>query len=312
MIIGIGFANCTQAELSADPQDGKGANGTLNILGVSLNSGAETRANEPDRTLSDGNDRIGIFLQADDANGYAAADNRPYTYATPFWQTEEQLLLNAQTARLSAYYPYSKSNTSNPVLLRSQLYATAQDLCYVPFDATSGTSSVSLRLLHAYSRIKFNLIRDESLTTVGVISRLTVTGTGIRSVAQLNLFTPDDGGNGNITDLPEVVPGVDLDLSGWPDAERTIATTGDQITVDGLFIPGTLTGDIGLTVFIDGVQKTGRVAATALCGTDGKLTAGKVYEVNLNVKEDKELEFDGIKVVSGWDDYGGSIGGETH
>ena len=310
----IGIASCTQGELSADLQGGEGTDGALNILGASLNTGAATRANESDRTLGLADDRIGIFLQADDANSYAAIDNRLYTYATPFWQTEEQLLLNTEAAQLSAYYPYSAAYPSNPVLLRSQLYSTSADLCYTPFAASSSASLVTLRLKHAYSRMKFTLKRDASLTTAGVISRLTITGTGIRSVAQLDLFTANDGSNGNITDLPEVVAGVDLDLSAWLEDDRTISSTGAQITVDGLFIPGALTGDIGLTIAIDGVQKTGRVAATALCGSSGKLTAGKVYEVNLSVKEEKALEFNSIKVVSGWDDFnsGTAVEGDTH
>lgn len=311
VVAGILFTACAQGEFSADPDNGKGSDGTLNITGVSLNAGTETRATEPDRTLNGAADRIGIFLKADDANGYAAVNNRLYTYATPFWQTDDQLLLNKTSARLSAYYPYSESGASNPVLLRSQLYAAAQDLCYAPFDASSVTASVSLRLVHAYSRIKFNLARDASLTTAGVVSRLTVTGTGIRSVAQLDLFDATDAA---ITDLPEVVPGVDFDLSGWADDARTLPGTGAPLTVDGLFVPGTLTGEISLTVIVDDVEKKGRVAATALCGASGQLLAGKIYEVNLTVKEEKALVIDGIKVTSGWDDFNGGtpVEGETH
>lgn len=300
------LASCTQADLSADRESGKDINGALSITGVRLNRGVETRSDEPDRTLNGATDRIGVFQKADAANNYAAVNNRLYTFATPFWQTEEQLLLNKTSARLSAYYPYSEGRTSNPVLLRSQLFETAQDLCYAPFDASSGTSSVSLRLVHAYSRIKFNLTRDASLTTAGVVSRLTVTGTDIRSVAQLDLFDATDAA---ITDLPEVVPGVDFDLSGWVADAKKI-----PLVVDGLFVPGNLTGEISLTVIVDDVEKKGRVTATALCGVSGQLLAGKIYEVNLTVKEEKALVIDGIKVTSGWDDFNGGtpIEGDTH
>lgn len=306
VVIGIFFTACAQGEFPANQPDGTETNGALNILGVSLNTGVETRTAEPDRTLNGATDRIGVFRKADDANNYTAVNNRLYTYATPFWQTTEQLLLNRTPVRLSAYYPYSEDRTSNPVLLRSQLFETAQDLCYAPFDASSGTSSVSLRLVHAYSRIKFNFTRDASLTTAGIVSRLTVTGIGIRSVAQLDLFDATDAA---ITDLPEVVPGVDFDLSGWAADAKKI-----PLVVDGLFVPGTLTGEISLTVIVDDVEKKGRVTATALCGASGQLLAGKIYEVNLTVKEEKALAIDGIKVTSGWDDFNGGtpVEGDTH
>lgn len=306
VVAGILFTACTQGEFSANPDHGKGTNEALNITGVRLNRGVETRADELDRTLDGATDRIGIFLKADPANGYAAIDNHLYTYAAPFWQTEEQLLLNKIPARLSAYYPYSEGSASNPVLLRSQLFGTAQDLCYAPFGASSGTSSVALRLAHAYSRIKFGFARDPSLTTEGIVNRLTVTGTGIRSVAQLDLFTAGDAA---ITGLPEVVPGVDLDLSAWTESTRTI-----PMTVDGLFIPGALSGKLELRISVDGREKTGYVAATALCGVAGTLLAGKVYEVKLTVKEEKELVISSVKVTSGWDDHnsGTPVEGETN
>ncbi|MEB3373944.1 hypothetical protein SFC43_13855 [Bacteroides sp. CR5/BHMF/2] len=46
-----------------------------------------------------------MFLKEDAANGYAALSNLKFSYATPFWQTDEQILLGEQPAELAAYYP---------------------------------------------------------------------------------------------------------------------------------------------------------------------------------------------------------------
>ena len=308
LILTVVLGSCTQAELPGDLQGGDsgGKPVPLCISSVSLDTGIETRATDPDHTLTGVNGRIGVFLKADPANSYTAVNNRLYTYGTPFWQTQEEpLLLGEVPARLAACYPYD-SDRNNPILLCSQLFNTSQDLCYFPFDAGSNTPAPSLKLTHAYARIKFNFRADASFTGNGVTTRLAVVGTGVRSVAMLDLFT---AGASAVTGIPGVTPGVDLSLSGY-----SFPGANQPFTIDGLFIPGTLAGDIFLTVTMDGKGKEGYLSATALCGASGVLHAGKVYEVNLTVKDEVPLQIDGIKITSGWDDFnnGTPIEGNTH
>lgn len=258
----------------------------LRVAGATAGSGIgiQTRADADDtrQVLKSGS--IGIFLQEDAANGYAALTNLKFSYDTPFWQTDEQILLGEQNATLAAYYPYSVGRV-NPVMLRSQRYSAGEDLHYVNFEANSGVSAVTLNLSRIYSRIVFNFTADASYTGAGKVTAIHFSGDGIAPVAMLDMFDLTVSGvvGGSVRDILEPFTGLHVaEVTGFTTEFK--ATDAEKKKADCLMIPATLTGNITFTITVDGFKMEGTVSPEQLCGAGGILMEGVKYEVNINVK----------------------------
>lgn len=255
----------------------------LRVSGATAGNGGldiQTRADATRKELTTGSS-IGIFLKEDAANGYSALNNLLFTYGTPFWQTEEQILLGDAPAELAAYYPYSAGRV-NPVLLRSQRYSTGEDLHYINFKANNEVAGVTLDLSRVYSLIVFNFQAHPSYTGAGKVTAIHFDGDGIIPVAMLDMLDLSvQNVGGSVRDILDPFTGLHVaEISGF--TTQFDATTPD--TADCLMIPARLTGEITFTAIVDGIVMTGTVTAEQLCGVGGILMEGVKYEVNITVK----------------------------
>lgn len=289
IVLLLSLVSCSQTEPVTSREGADAAHRVpLRVAGASSgSSGIQTRADDR-KTLTEGH--IGVFLKADAANGYSPVDNRQFAYATPFWQSEEQILLGAPPATLAAYYPYA-SGKSNPVLLRSQKFSDAEDLCYTGFQANKDVSFVTLDLERVYSRIVFNF----SAGYVGIVQSVRLEGDGIIPVAFFDMFDMDK--DKTIRDILDPFTGIygamipDINSEFKPDAPGK---------ADCLMIPYQLHGNLVFTVDIDGSEMSGKVPVKDLCGETGILREGVKYEVNVTVQKGF-LQVSSIRIL-GWDE----------
>lgn len=252
--------------------------------------GVQTRANPAITTGS-----IGLFRKEDAANGYEAIDNQQFTYAAPFWQTDNQILLGYSPAVIAAYYPYT-AGTANPLLLNSQKYSDeAGNLCYVNLTASKNDSHLTLNLERVYTRLVFTL-KGSGYPGDGKVSALRLSGAGIVSVATLDLLERSvfaDATNYGVYNVRR--PLLDFEEVEIKAETQFTATVNGKI--DLLLVPTKLMDDVTFTLTVDGITLSGKVSATALCGNaDGILREGVQYEVNLTVKPVK-LEVASISIM---------------
>lgn len=268
----------------------------LQVAGASTGTGIGVQTRAGGRTeLTSGS--IGMFMKADAAAGYTALDNQCFTYAAPFWQADEQILLGTPTATLAACYPYAPGRV-NPVILRSRQYSAAGDFHYVNFRADKLTSVIRLDLSRVYSRIVFNFKANAHYTGAGKVTAIRLEGNGIVPVATLDMLDPSVNDPGkSVRDVLVPATGRDVVEIDGLTTQFTAAAAG---AADCLMIPRQLQGDINLTITVDGGKMTGKVTATQLCGTSGTLTEGVKYEVNITVNQLKGLEIGTIKTTD-WD-----------
>lgn len=268
------LVSCSQTE-DLPSAGGAGAErAALRVAGASSVGGGVVLTRADDRkTLTEGS--IGVFLKADAGAGYDAVSNLLFTYGTPLWQTDEQILLGAAPATLAAYYPYAAGKT-NPLLMRSQKFSDAEDLCYTDFRASKDAPTVKLDLNRIYSRIVFNF----TVSYPSTLQSLKMQGEGVIPVAFLDMFelTADK----SVRDLLDPFTGVygieikDIGLS---------CTSAAKGVVDCLMIPYKLDGDFSFTVKLNGEPMTGTVAATDLVGADSILREGVKYVINVTIEK---------------------------
>lgn len=255
----------------------------LRISGATTGNGigVQTRA-DANQELAPGAE-IGLFLKADAPNGYDAIANQKFTYDTPYWQTEEQILLGDAPAVIAAYYPYT-AEVANPMLLSSRKYSDeAGDLCYVNLTANNTNAHLKLNLERIYTRIVFTL-NGSGYPGDGKVSALRLSGTGITPVATLDLLERSvfaDAGNYGVYNVRKPL----LDFEEVEIKAETQFSNAASGEVDCLLVPTKLTGNVTFTLTVDGITLSGKVAAASLCGNaDGILREGVRYEVNLTVK----------------------------
>lgn len=272
---------CSDDGLPTRPGTQGGERVPLRIAGATSGNGIgiQTRGGDERTELTSGS--IGMFLKEDAANGYAALSNLKFSYATPFWQTDEQILLGEQPAELAAYYPYS-AGIANPVLLRSQRYSAGEDLHYVNFRASSGVSDVTLNLARVYSCIVFHFKGDAAYTGEGYVTAIHFDGNGIIPAAMLDMLDLSvQNIGGSVRDILDPFTGLHVaEISGF--TTQFTPTTPDK--AECLMIPTRLAGDITFTVTVDGMEMTGKVTAEQLCGAGGILMEGVKYEINVTIK----------------------------
>lgn len=266
--------SCSQAE-DIPSAGGAGAERVaLRVAGASGAGGGVVLTRADDRaTLVEGS--IGVFLKADAGGGYDAVNNLLFTYGTPFWQSEGQILLGSSMATLAAYYPYA-SEKSNPLLLRSQKFSDAEDLCYTDFQANKDVPSVKLDLNRIYSRIVFNF----TASYPGNIRSVKMQGDGVVPVAFLDMFQLTTGKT--VRELLDPFTGTyGVEVKGI-NSDFTADTNG---IADCLMIPYRLQGDFSFTVNVNGAEMSGKVPAADLCGPDCILYEGVKYEINVTIQK---------------------------
>lgn len=254
----------------------------LRVAGATAGNGIGVQTRADSRTeLTSGS--IGMFLKEDAAHGYAALTNLRFTYGTPFWHTDEQILLGDVPAALAAYYPYNAGRV-NPVMLHCQRYSAGEDLHYVNFRANNEVSNVTLNLSRIYSRIVFNFKDDAAYMGAGYVTAIHFDGAGITPVAMLDMLDLSvQNIGGSVRDILDPFTGLHVaEISGF-DTQFTSADPAKK-TADCLMIPYQLKGDITFTAVVDGVPMEGMVTAEQLCGTGGILMEGVKYEINITVK----------------------------
>lgn len=300
MALLLALFSCSDDGMPRHSGDTEGQRVPLRVAGATAGNGigVQTRAAADRDTLRTGS--IGIFLKEDAANGYSALTNLRFDYATPFWQTDEQILLGEKNATLAAYYPYAAGRV-NPVMVRCQRYSVDEDLHYVNFEANSEVSDVTLNLSRVYSRIVFTFKGDPAYTGAGYVTSIHFDGKGIVPVAMLDMLDLSVTGivGGSVRDILDPVTGLHVaEINGF----TTHFTQAAPDTADCLMIPGELSGDITFSVMVDGSEMIGSVTAEQLCGPGGILTEGVKYEITITVKP-MRLEVGGISKTE-WEQAG--------
>lgn len=290
------LSSCVDDGLPAPPDNTDTAQVPLRVAGASTGMGVGVHTRSENRTTLTGGS-IGIFRKADVPAGYTALGNLLFTYDTPFWKTDEQILLGDPVATMAAYYPYAAGQV-NPVALHSQRYVADKEFYYINFPANKTTSVIRLDLSRVYSRIVFNFKANAGYVGAGKVTAIRLDGNGIVPVATLDMLDASvhDPGK-SVRDA--LVPTTGLDVAEI-DGLTTQFTATVAGTADCLMIPRELQGDITLTATVDGRKMTGKVTAAQLCGTTGILAEGVKYEVNITVNQFTGLQIGTIKTTD-WD-----------
>lgn len=253
----------------------------LQVAGASTGNGLEVETRAAGRTeLTSGS--IGLFRKADAANGYKAIANQAFSYATPFWSTDRQILLGEANASLAAYYPYGEEKTT-PMLLNSQCYSADEDLHYVNFRANKAVSSVTLNLSRIYACLAcefFTPVGTQAYKGEGKVTAIGLEGEGIVPVATLDLFAQNTSGTGLRLLVDPFAGAYGVRMSGF----TTQFSAGSPGMAECLMIPTQAKGIIRFTAMVDGAEMTDEIAAEALFGTGGYITEGVRYAVRLTVR----------------------------
>lgn len=291
LLLASALCSCSQDEATTY----SGSGGRDAAVSVPLRVGSAgmgsivTRADGDTKLLNEATDRIGLFLNADAVGGYQAISNKLYTFSTPFWQTEEQLMLAEAPAKLAAYYPYN-ANGTNPAMLVSQVYDETKEFYYLPFAASYVTSTIHLNLRRAYTLLRFNFIigiKEEdkgAYTGDGEITAFSFTAPLLQA-GTLSLFT------GQVNETVQAQATLSY---------GTVFTAGSAVTpaiVDFMVVPSDMAAydELTFALTVDGKKMEKKLALTSLCGRDKKLLEGTKYEVNLTLRP-TGLEVEGLKV----------------
>lgn len=290
LLLAAALFSCSQEEPVKSGSDGGKAIPAPLRVGSAGKGSLATRAEGDTKLLDKETDRIGIFLMADEANGYQAVSNKLYTYSTPFWQSKGQLMLAEEPARLAAYYPYD-ANGTNPALLVSRVYDADKEFYYLPFAASYITSTIHLNLRRAYALLRFNFIigtgedNKGAYTGDGNITAFSFTAPLLQA-GTLNLFT------GKVNEPVQAQATLNY---GTP---FTAGSTAAPASVDFMVVPSDMAAytDMTFALTADGKEmKSGKLALTSLCGSEKKLLEGTKYEVNVTLRP-TGLEVEGLKV----------------
>ncbi|MCE9000421.1 fimbrillin family protein [Bacteroides fragilis] len=292
ILLCMALFSCSQYDcvVPDNGKTGEGERASLGIGGVSTGR-LEVLTRSVTAELTAATDAIGIFRKEDTGKGYEPVHNRKYTYGTPLWETDgEEVVLIDKPAELTAYYPYREDGASS-VGLSSELYVASKEIYYCPFKASNSTGPITLNLRRAYALLRFNFIRgigDGTPTSAkgeytgdGKISSFTFKAT-LRIAGILDLFTGTVEGEAR-----EVAFNYNVPIS--------IGTTTAPAVLDYMVVPSDFTGELSFTLMVDGKEMKGKISASDLCGTSGKLAEGTKYEINAIIRP-TEVEIGTVEV----------------
>ena len=300
------FSSCTQDDSFPVDSDGDrsvllGIN-TLQATDISISKSVTRATATPDYPTGGS---VGFFVKADVANGYKEINNRKGTYSTArkLWLPEaatpaDSIWLNNHDADIAVYAPYDAAHTTAATLNLAACLRPAdgsKDIWCKRFVANNQSKNLAVTLEHLYTRLTVVVSRDANYKSDANLTAFALKGNEIYPSATYKPFETVPYTNGPTTGVTPAVTAQTLNAS-------TASTTYDL-----LLIPAALTGDITLTLTVDGKKMQVKAAKEKFTGN--KLEAGKQYNVNLKLKPGK-LEITSVSVVK-WDALTEVSGGQV-
>lgn len=300
------LSSCTQDDSFGGDNDGGmpallGIS-TLQAAGIDVSKVASRAVATPDYPTADS---VGFFVKADAANGYKAVNNRKGTYNTARkrWLPQaatpaDSIWLNSHDADVAVYAPYRAAHTTAATLnLEACLRPTdgSKDIWCKRFAANNTSKGLAVTLEHLYTRLAVIVSRDAAYKSDAVLSAFALKGDEIYRSATYKPFEAAPYTYGSDTGLTPAV------------TAQTLNASTASITYDLLLVPATLTGDLTLTLTVDGKKMQVKVGKDRFAAA--KLEAGKQYNVNIKLKPGK-LEITSISVVK-WDVLPEISGGQS-
>lgn len=290
------LASCNREDYLPD-----GSDGVLPALG--LNTLQAKDLNEaPTRVVTTSaypaNKFIGFFVKENTANGYTACNNRKGEYNTTrkLWlPVPDSIWLNNHDADIAVYAPYDAAQTTAANLKLAACLRPAdgsKDVWCKKFTANNKSTNLAPVLEHVYTRFTINLSLDADYKGTAPVDSVSLAND---SLYVSGAFRPFEA----TSYKHEGKPGVGFKLS----PAKTLTTAVSTAAIDLLLIPATLTGDIKLSVQVNGIMFGVTLAASRF---SGKLEAGKQYNANIKLKP-TALEVTSV-TINDWNDV--TVSGE--
>ena len=235
---------------------------------------------------------IGFFVKADATNGYTACNNRKGEYNTTrkLWlPTPDSIWLNNHDADIAVYAPYNAAYTTAATLnLTAALRPSdsSKDIWCKRFTANNKSTGLAPVLEHVYSRFTISLSLDANYRGTAPVESVSLTNADLYATGTYKPFETISYTYAGDAGLGFKLPSV-VNLT-------TAAPTG---SIDLLLIPATLTGDIKLSLTVNGIA-FGVTLSKASFGN--KLQAGKQYNANIKLKP-TALEVTSV-TINDWND----------
>ena len=274
LLAAVLLAGCSGSELpdGLQPAGKSEADIPLNVTVASLEAEVESSSGTRATTnVSSGS--IGIFR--DNTNGYTAATNIRYNYASPKWTPQtatETIYLGLLSVNVCAYHPWSSGKTT-AIALTSGVYAATNDLSYATNLSVDGrtnkTAALTFAMKRAYARVAFKLKRDNYPGTC-TVSNLTV-----KNLLPSTTLTITTGAYTATTGTTAVT----LNRTRTVNVTTTVGASTDW-GEEYLLVPCTPTGSgMEITLTVDGKTMTTTVPTASY-----KPVAGEYKTITLTLK----------------------------
>ena len=283
------LGGCTQTDLP--PGGSVASNGPtpLQVDNIVLETATATRAATTTTLETDGV-QIGIF-RTKGTNYDAAQNNVPYTYTasgTPGWAPSDAtkpVWLLGYPANVCAYYPYNAATTYNnsaAIPLATALYTLAGDICFDGNRQMTGQSvaenptvnrRTAFAMKRAMAKMQITLKRGTYPGTC-TVSQITLANTNLPKTGTINITSATNTASTSTKTSFAYSPTSSGDVS--LNADGTLVDTPEV-----LLIPFTPSGNVNITLTVDGKDMTLSLPAAAFSATGNKIQAGKFYKLTL-------------------------------
>ena len=305
LLIPLLLASCSQDETlpGGSPVAGSMPSLALSTLQATDIDGGKAATRAATTTDYPTGKSIGFFVKENTTDGYVACNNRKGEYNTTrrLWlPTPDSIWLNNHDADIAIYAPYDAAQTTAATLnLAACLRPTdgSKDIWCKRFTANNTSKNLAVTLEHVYTRLALTVTRDANYKADAVLA--TTFALEGNEVYQSATYKPFDA-------TTPYIYGTDTGLTPTVPATTLNASTASTV-YDLLLLPATLTGDLTLTLTVDGKKMRVTVAKEKFAST--KLEAGKQYNVNLALKPGK-LEVTSVSVEK-WDALAEVSGGNA-
>ena len=276
MLCGCSNENIIQPDLTSVP---------LSVGSLRLNAAPVTRAGGTLVTTNGA--AIGLFLT--NVGGYTPVYNKTYTYTDGKWGNAAPVCVDNRAGKVLAVYDpnglvtFAANSTLTINTLQAQPYSDDKIWYY---DNTTGASvsnansTVAFQMTPAYSRLKLSIRRHAS----NYVGDCAITDMKLQTTS--NLYT-------NYTlDISSAALQGSADTKEWSynPGITSIATGATNTDCDVLFPPQSLSGELTITLTIDGMNRSVTVPADKF---GGKLNAGQQYTIELLITESATIIFNG-------------------
>lgn len=305
LLIPLLLASCSQDETlpGGSPVAGSMPSLALSTLQATDIDGGKAATRAVTTTDYPTGKSIGFFVKENTADGYTACNNRKGEYNTTrrLWlPTPDSIWLNNHDADIAIYAPYDAAQTTAATLNLAACLRPAdgsKDIWCKRFTANNTSKNLAVTLEHVYTRLALTVTRDANYKADAVLA--TTFALEGNEVYQSGTYKPFDA-------TTPYIYGTDTGLTPTVPATTLNASTASAV-YDLLLLPATLTGDLTLTLTVDGKKMRVTVAKEKFAST--KLEAGKQYNVNLALKPGK-LEVTSVSVEK-WDALAEVSGGNA-